>query len=167
MKSLILLTFLTLNLIADQCPTINQINNTYTPLDLYKKMPECFKKERYDDAAKLYLIAQAYGKYDTERVSDRSAHQATAVLRMSIGSMLNETQREKFQTSLSPMLEDRTKICNILKTLGKPNYHPDYMINHGLKAFNGPQLNGGINTDFAPDIAWDHTLNDYFNCTKK
>jgi len=166
MKYLIAIAFLTFSLMAEECPTVNQINNTHSPLEMYQKLPTCFDAKRYDDAVILYLISQAYGKYDTLRVSDRSAHQAMAVLRMSISSMIGTEQITEFQNALNPHINDRTKICSILKKLGQPNYHPSYMINHGLKAFGGPQLNGGINIDFQPEIAWQDTLQGYMKCTQ-
>lgn len=166
MKYLIAIAFLTFSLMADECPTVNQINNTYSPLEMYQKLPACFKAKRYDDAVNLYLISQAYGKYDALRVSDQTAHQAIAVLRMSISSMIGTEQITEFQNALKPHINDRTQICTILKKLGKPDYHPSYMINHGLRAFEGAQLNGGINTDFQPEIAWQETLDGYMKCTK-
>lgn len=165
MKSLILLILFSIILVAEDCPSVNQIKSSQTPLDMFKKLPECFKANRYDDAAKLYIISQTYGKYDTLRVSDRSAHQAVAVMRMSIGSMLNTQQLNEFQNALDPYLNDRTQICSILTKLGKPNYHPSYMINHGLNAFNGPQQNNGLNADFNPESAWKETLGGYMKCT--
>jgi len=166
MKYLITIAFLVLNLIAKECPTVNQVNNTFSPLEMYQTLPACFETKRYDDAVNLYLISQAYGKYDALRVSDQTAHQAIAVLRMSISSMIGTEQITEFQNALKPHINDRTQICSVLKKLGKPDYHPSYMINHGLKAFGGPQLNDGINIDFQPEIAWQETLQGYMKCTQ-
>ena len=166
MKYLIFLALLTLTLGADECPTLDQIKNTQSPLEMYQKLPACFEAKRYDDAVNLYLISQAYGKYDALRVSDQTAHQAIAVLRMSISSMIGTKEITEFQNALKPHINDRTQICSVLKKLGKPDYHPSYMINHGLKAFAGPQLNGGINIDFQPEIAWQETLQGYMKCTQ-
>lgn len=168
MKIFIYFVFISIGLIANECHTVEQFKNTSTPLDIYKDFIECVNEERYDDGAKLFFIANAYGYYDTQRVSDRTAHQAISVLRMSVGSALNEKQRAEFQASAKSIAgSDRTEICKILKTVGKPNYHPSYMINHGLKAFEGPQENGGLNTYFNPDSAWNDTLTNYFKCSEK
>ncbi len=164
MKYLIPLALLTVQLSAESCPSVDQLKNTQSPFDMYKKLPACFDAKRYDDAARLYLIFQVYGKYDTLRVSDRSAHQAIAVLRMGIPGMIASNEVETFQASLDPMLEDRTQICSLLTTLGRPDYHPSYMINHGLQAFGGVQLNGGIRLDFDPETGWKETLRDYLKC---
>lgn len=165
MKYLIPLALLSVQLSAEGCPSADQLKNTQSPLEMYQKLPACFEAKRYDDAAKLYVISQVYGKYDTLRVSDRSAHQAIAVLRMSISGMLTPDNLETFQAALNPLLDNRTQICSILTKLGKPAYHPSYMINHGLQAFGGAQLNGGIKPDFDPETGWKETLGSYMKCT--
>ena len=52
------------------------------------------------------------------------------------------------------------KICTEIKNIGKPEYHPTYMIQHGMGAFLNNGDNGLIK-NFNSDSAWSLVLTGY------
>ena len=63
------------------CLTPEQLDDTMTPPDLFTGCADCIQHARYTDAQVMFALAGAYGRFDTLRVADATAHQATTVLR--------------------------------------------------------------------------------------
>ena len=96
----------------------------------------------YKEGTFLFALAGAYGRFDTLRVADNSAHQAVAVARMQALSTLDKSKQTAFQESLKATLgnpEGLAAACKEIVRIGPPNYYPRYMIQHGMGAF----LKGG------------------------
>ncbi len=141
------------------CLNIEKVNSSMTPVELYTYGYYCVAENKYEEAGKLFLTGMAYGAYDRLRVKDNTAHQATSVIQMQIGSSLSEEQREKLQETMKSTMREKST-CEMLQNIGKPSYFPAYMINHGLDAQN-PQP---IVADFDSEKGWDSTLRDYIKC---
>jgi hypothetical protein len=137
---------------------IKDITNKHNPVDLFELVRAKLKDKKYDEAAVAYLFAYSYGVYDTYRVEDKSAHQAIFVLgNRAIGDM-SKKQIEKFQEAMRVLMEDKNKVLDILNKVGKPDYYPKYMVQHGIGAFTGNKNKDGLVPNFDAEKAWKDTL---------
>lgn len=151
------------------CIPISSAKNEFTPADLYIGVTDCIDKKQINSAANLYILAQAYGTFDTLRVSDKSAHQALSILQLEFLKPLTKEDKTELaqvlrRTNLAK--DEITKICKQIRQLGPPSYHPDYMIQHGMGAFTRGQSNGGIAADFNQDKSWEKALSTSIHCSK-
>jgi hypothetical protein len=137
---------------------VNDIRNIHNPVDIFPLVRAKIKQKQYDQAAIAYLIAYTYGVYDSYRVEDKTAHQAVMVLGNKAIGDLSKSQLGKFQEALQLLMKDKEKVLSTLTKLGKPNYYPKYMIQHGMGAFLGNKSKDGLVSDFDPDKAWKDTL---------
>lgn len=141
---------------------------TYNPVDLFLGARACIDSDQYERAFDLFSLANIFGRYDMERVADRTAHQAVIVARMQIFGNLAPEKAAKFQTVAKAAVEDpaRTQaMCRYLRRIGPPTYHPRYMIQHGMNAFSGGS--GGAQDlvpDFSAAAAWSRVLDTYVHC---
>lgn len=148
------------------CLKIEALRNTYTAADLYQSIKACVKQDDLESAIYSSILANVYGRYDSMRVSDPSAHQAPAALRMQLQISLTEEQKKLFNTQVSATWNDpakRVKICGRIREVGPPNYHPTYMIQHGMSAFTGSKGNGLV-ADFDSAAAWEKVLETSLHC---
>ncbi|MCG8529956.1 MAG: hypothetical protein MI749_04750 [Desulfovibrionales bacterium] len=99
----------------------------------------------------------SYGFYDTQRVEDKTAHQAIVVLRMNSLSR-EETELDKLQEQIDIVVSNNEDICRSLRNLGKPSYTPTYMIQHGIRALTGQNSNDGLVKGFDSKTAWRESL---------
>jgi hypothetical protein len=141
---------------------IKDITNKHNPVDLFELVRTKIKHKKYDEAAVAYLIAFSYGKYDTFRVEDISAHQAILVLGQKALGDLSEKHKNKFLEAMQLLMRDKEKVLGILNKVGKPDYYPRYMVQHGMGAFTGNKSKDGLVPDFDPDKAWKKTLVEIF-----
>ena len=157
--------------------TLSEAKNTYNPPALYIAALNCLDLDRYWDSFELAMLARIYGLYDTKRVTDNSAHQAIIVLDMEFSNALRENEMLKFQGFSKEYAIGTPKgaeACKEWVKKGHPNYHPDYMIKHGMKAtldILAPPENGQglkkedeIVKDFNPDKSFADVLKNAHNC---
>jgi hypothetical protein len=143
---------------------MEQIRNEYTPADLMKVFVKCRDADRYEDAFLAWNVAGTYSAFDTQRVTDDTAHDAFQAL------MANNPPREDqrarflamFRSYTTPGSPGSVKFCADIKHLGPPNYYPAYMIDHGMGAFLGKP--GGVVKDFDAAKAWKIALDKYLHC---
>lgn len=147
------------------CVGIEKLNSSVTPVELAVGVMECIKNDKYKEGVEMYMLFDTYGQFDTQRVVDRSAHQAIPVLKMYISNMLTEVKREKWLQTVDTVMSDknRGKLCTKIKQIGMPSYYPEYMIAHGLQAFNGEGKNG-VYVDFSAKESWEGILEGYVRC---
>lgn len=146
------------------CTGISGLSNKNTPADIFMGIKNCLDKDNYANASQLYLAALAYGKYDTIRVEDKTAHQAITVLRLNHLGGLGKEKTEKLQSAIKKSAENMGSVCDSLKQLGRPDYYPRYMIQHGMGAFLGNKSKDGLDSDFDPNKAWVDVLSGYVKC---
>lgn len=149
------------------CADSGQISNGHTPADLYMGLSECLEEGNLENGVLLFALAGVYGRYDTFRVSDPSAHQAMSVLRMTAVDPIDESTRAKFDEILKNTLgspDGLDRICREVRKIGAPDYFPRYMIQHGMKAITGDSTKDGLVTDFEPESAWEKSLDTYLHC---
>jgi hypothetical protein len=144
------------------CVNFEEVSNTNTPADIYPGVVRCILDGQYDQASQLYALAGVYGRFDILRVVDPTAHQAVQALQAKNFSSLSDDQRNSFKSAISTQLQDGSsqfyKLCAKIDSLGPPNYHPAYMIQHGMGG------GSGIKSNFNSSQSWKDSLNGYLHC---
>jgi uncharacterized RDD family membrane protein YckC len=144
------------------CITIDQANNAYTPADLYASSAQCVMAGRDSDSAQIYLLAGVYAVYDASRVADKTARGARQVLVLNNFSPIDDEKKEGFKKEIKKITEPKTQeskeFCSKVKKLGKPDYHPQYMILHGMSNFLDGAEGDGLIADYDPDQKWEDAL---------
>jgi hypothetical protein len=152
------------------CIELPEVQNVYTPADLYKAAALCFASNQGDRAVRLFWLAAAYGIYDVMRVADQTAHQGLSMLQMNHFGEFPEADRKTISDALGAFRNDPAQwkaFCASVRTLGAPAYHPDYMIQHGLAAMRPWAAEGvnGLVKDFDPVGAWQTLLDQELGCS--
>ncbi len=148
------------------CVELSEVTNQHNPADIFNGVKKCLENREFNKAISLYLLANTYGRYDAYRVQDRSAHQAIAVLRQYALANLDRQNKMDFSRDFKETLSNSSKkrrICQAIKKIGKPEYYPRYMIQHGIKAFLGGN-GSGLVEDFDSNQSWHLSLTKYLGC---
>lgn len=149
------------------CVDLSQVTSENNPADILKGMQKCIEQNDYINAARLFAIAGVYGKYDSFRVKDQTAHQALLVLQQEVFFGISEDQKNSLVSSLKKELKKGSnslnEICEAIHKIGVPKYHPRYMIQHGLGAFSDNE-GDGLNENFDSQKSWNLALNEYLHC---
>ena len=135
-----------------------EIKNSQTPVDLFHSSAACIEEGKYPQAVELYLIATAYGYFDSARVVDKSTRQTLDGLKTEIFGPLNATKRNQFAEALRASLDDMQSSCRFLDKLGKPTYYPKYMVQNGVTRGDGLILN------YDAKAIWEDTRVNYLRC---
>lgn len=149
------------------CVGAEKLESKYTPTDLYTAFSRCIEAGKYREGTFLFALAGVYGRFDTFRVADKTAHQAVAVARMQALGGVDKDKQTAFQDNLNKTLgdpEDLTAVCKDIRRIGPPSYFPRYMIQHGMGAFlkSGPA--DGLVKNFDAKAAWKRALDTYLHC---
>lgn len=149
------------------CIELSKVNNQHNPADILNGMAECIEQKEYKKAASLFAIAGVYGTYDMSRVKDGTAHQALLVLQQNIFFNMEESEQKQLMESLKKELEagseNLNNVCQSIQKVGAPNYHPKYMIQHGIQAFIEDDGNGLVE-EFNSEESWILALKTYLHC---
>ena len=116
---------------------LSDLTSRNDPVEIFGVVQACIAQERFDDAALAYGLAAAYGDFDSRRVADQTAHQAIRVLQLNFGMDLAEDQAAALQESLDALLENPERLIAFVEKIGRPEYSPAYMIQHGMDAYSG------------------------------
>lgn len=146
------------------CVDVVALTKDNTPADIYPAVRTCIDHGDFQRAARLFAIAGAFGRFDTLRVLDKSAHQAIPALWMANLDGLGQDTKAQFQATLKAISdsEQLAELCAQARKLGPPTYYPTYMTQHGLSAFTGQ--GGGLKQDFNAAEAWDSSVSTYLSC---
>ena len=149
------------------CAGLGSIRNTYSPADLYRGIPKCVEQRDFEAGIFLFALAGVYGRYDSLRVADRSAHQAVTVLRMKYVDELPEGDKKALFERLRAIADNPGRLSNLcarIREVGTPNYYPRYMVQHGMGAFLGNPTKDGLVAEFDSLTAWEKALDSYLHC---
>jgi len=135
-----------------------EINNSQTPADLFKSSAICVGEKKYAEAVDLYLVATAYGYFDSARVVDKSTRQALDALKTENFGPIEAAKRNQFAEALRARLDDMKSSCAFLEQLGKPTYYPKYMVQNGVTRGDGLILN------YDAKALWEETRTEYLRC---
>ncbi len=148
------------------CEIPANLHNQLTPPDLYDSMVKCIREEKYDEAVFLFALAGTYSFYDASRVSDPTARQAHSVLLMLALQSLDQKAVDAFWAVLVDTLGNEERlppVCQEVRRIGAPDYHPEYMIQHGMDAFSA-NPGSGLLDDFDSEAGWQGALDGYLHC---
>ena len=143
---------------VSSCMQRIEIKNSHTPVDLFKSSAKCMEEEKYPQAVELYLVATAYGYFDSARVVDKSTRQALDTLKTEIFGPVAANKRNQFAEALRARLDDMKSSCHFLDKLGKPTYYPKYMVENGFTRGDGLILN------YDAKALWEETRFEYLRC---
>jgi hypothetical protein len=150
------------------CVNLDTITNQHTPADLYPGIAACIRSGDPARSVRLFALAAAYGRFDMQRVADKTAHQAMQVLQMSHIGKVPEADRETLNEAMralqDPGSEDFHALCAQVRRIGAPAYHPRYMIQHGIRAFDEHAPADGLVKDFQADAVWKKVVDEYLRC---
>jgi hypothetical protein len=119
------------------CMPLAQASNALAPPDIYKGGVDCIAKADYESAAKLFLLADVYAKFDTFRIADKTAGDSPTVLVMNALVDVSEEKKRNLLDAITQINKDPERLrrlCEEVRTIGMPNYYPRYMILHGMRA---------------------------------
>lgn len=139
------------------CVPISSLNSRQNPADLFAGFRKCVTANEYRKAAALFYTAMIYGTYDANRVADRSAGQAILVLQREAVRDLKPEAAAELESARQSLKGDQ-EFCTSLKELGKPTYHPRYMIAHGMGVLNEEPSENGLLIDFKAESKWQELL---------
>lgn len=140
------------------CMERAEITNAQTPVDLFKSSALCVEEQKYTQAVDLYLVATAYGYFDSARVIDKSTRDTLESLKTENFGPLNASKRNQFAEALRARLDDMQSSCRFLEKLGAPSYYPKYMVQNGVTRGDGLILN------YDAKALWKETRTDYLRC---
>ena len=140
-------------------------------MQLYQSVASCATAGRYDDAVDFFALAGVYGRYDSLRVADPSAHQIVGFLKNRALDSVPVAQRSEFQKAAGAAYDAPDKhqaLCDRVKAIGKPAYFPAYMVNHGIDAaiagLQAASAPAPLVSPFDADSAWLKSLSSYLGC---
>lgn len=150
------------------CIALTAADGSMNPADLAVSVLACAKKGRAADAAELMVLMMARGRFDMDRIADKTAHQGIAVLQMEIVSALAPAKAEALQAELDALAVDTSspkfaKLCGQIAGLGVPKHDPGYMIAHGINAFTSGEGDGLV-PGFQAKAAWTNVMQSYLKC---
>jgi hypothetical protein len=149
------------------CVSLNDLDSSRTPPDLYLGVRACIEKGDYPTSAALAALAGVESRFDAERVADKSAGQAGQVLIMGTLNAIPDEKRQEFQkivTGLNADPKAMAPICHAIEKIGYPNYYPEYMVLHGINAFTAKPGDATLVADFDAPTTWNFLLTNYLNC---
>jgi hypothetical protein len=135
-----------------------EITNVQTPVELFKSSAICVEAKKYAQAVDLYLVATAYGYFDSARVIDKSTRDTLESLKTENFGPVDASKRNQFAEALRARLDDMQSSCRFLEKLGAPTYYPKYMVQNGVTRGDGLILNYDAKT------LWQETRTNYLRC---
>jgi ankyrin repeat protein len=149
------------------CRSLDGLDNTHTPADLFPAVKDCVDHDRYAEATDLAALAGIYGAFDASRVTDESAGQATKVLIMTTLGSVADSRRKLFEDAVRGVNSDPKalgRLCERIRKIGFPSYYPRYMVMHGIRAFTGDPNKDALKPQFDPKATWVGLQTSYLNC---
>lgn len=151
-----------------RCVGPDGLSRKFTPPDMYRAAAICAQQDMNKEGTFLVALAGAYGKFDTLRVADKTAHNAPNISRMTSFASLDANKISTLQANMKATFSDPAAlaaICNDVIRIGPPDYFPRYMIQHGMGVFiQDPKAGNGLVDGFDASAAWSQTLGSYLHC---
>ncbi len=157
--------------VAMPCQPIASVDNRTTPPALYGAVAKCIRHDRYPEALALFGLAGVYGRFDGERVSDKTAGQASQVLVMGLFASLPKDAAARFGAAATAMGNDPAaleRLCAAVRAVGPPDYYPKYMVLHGMGAVTAALAGGPLDSTLEPNFdaraGWEAAQAGYLHC---
>lgn len=147
------------------CVDVPALTSKDTPADILPGMRQCIEGRDYVRAARLFAVADTYGRFDAFRVQDPTAQEVIPALESAyLGNLDKEAADEVVaktnEISASP--QELSSLCAQVRSLGPPAYYPTYMTSHGMSAFKG--RDAGLRKHFDRASAWESALKAVLKC---
>lgn len=147
------------------CVDIPSLSPEDTPAQILPGMRQCLDSHDYARAARLFLVADTYGRFDSLRVVDPTAGEVIPALESAYLESADRDSKARLlatakEISASP--RELLSLCSQVRALGPPTYDPLYMTTHGLSAFKGKSA--GVKRDFQRNPAWESALKSVLAC---
>ena len=150
------------------CVGTDKLSRKFTPPDMYRAAAICAQQNMNKEGTFIVALAGAYGKFDTLRVADKTAHDAPNISRMTSFASVDANKISTFQANMKATFSEPAAlaaICNDVIRIGPPDYFPRYMIQHGMGVFiQDPKAGNGLVDGFDASAAWSQTLGSYLHC---
>ena len=151
------------------CVGIEGVKNVFTPADLYPASARCLQAKQYKRAIELYSLAGAYAAFDGERIADDKVGGAanTVLIMRHVRPVIQSSDevRDGFVAAMEALSAETGSYCDAVKKIGKPNYHPEYMIRHSLQYLrSNAESYDLLKSNFDADGTWSHILANFFHC---
>jgi hypothetical protein len=149
------------------CIPLSEVENRFTPADLYPGVAACMEQGNVENGAALMFLAGIYSQFDMNRITDSTARQAAdALIIRAIVPLPDETKDPVYQ-EVHRVLQDPQALaamCASISEVGPPDYHPRYMIQHGMKAANIYDTDPDLVEDFDATAIWTSLMSLYLHC---
>ncbi len=144
------------------CISLHETQSTYTPPDLHTGIAKCFQTGAFGMAARLFILASGYARFDAERIKDRSAAAGGQVLILRSFAAFTGEQKEAFSHAARRLTGEPSELaalCSDIQKVGPPTYFPRYLILHGLNAFaSSAPLEDALDPTFDSQATWSKLL---------
>ena len=145
-----------------------EVTSDITARELASATRACMDQGDPGRAVQLYLTYSSFILFDQQRVKDESAHVIVGELNSWIFTGYDFAQMNELKIWIDRLRapDDLFLIetCAEIKSVGYPNYKPDYMIKRGMlprKSDTDWQTE-----DFDPNTAWETALHDINPCPR-
>ena len=147
------------------CIKADNVKNTYSPYILYQSIPKCMLEGDADSAAFLWRMVKIYGRYDMLRVKDETAKAAIDYLEMRLLQQdLDQDKAKKLAEAVNTSFSI-TEMCAQARRIGAPDYHPAYMIEHGIEAMMEKNSDhDGLVPNYSREANWKEITSQYMKC---
>lgn len=150
------------------CIELKDVTAEQTPPDFLTAVSSCMAQADYERAARIFLLASVYSRFDAQRINDKSAGGGGQVMIMQTFGKFTAEQRQAFSQAadrLTNVPENMGAWCASARRLGPPRYFPRYLILHGIAAFTHPTpLANAMVPDFDLDATWARVLQNNLSC---
>jgi hypothetical protein len=131
-------------------------------------MAKCLAQSDYRKAVLISALAGTYTRFDTLRVADPTAHDASVTLTLQATSNVSDEQKKTFRKTQQDMIGNPTDfaaLCQSIERVGPPSYFPMYMIEHGRTSSSDGE-GSVLVPDFNIAEGWQTALVTYLHCAK-
>jgi hypothetical protein len=150
------------------CIQLPGIGPRDTAADFYQAAHQCADQGRYEEAASLFMLAGAYGRYDAMRIADKTASQGLIVLQTRFSDGLNAAQRDGFRLAMQRWQGPASPAgaCALITRLGPPSYTPSYLMLAGMDAtFGHAPGPHPMDDSFDGPKSWERLRKEYLHCS--
>lgn len=142
-----------------ECSDIKSLSPEYSPADLYNAAAKCIQEENFDAAFKFISVAGVYENYDFRRVQD-TQNLGFVKTKMKLQYLSNLPQNFKTYIMINSQGEKKQQVCDFVKKIEAPKYHPYYITAYGQSNSEERELKSVFNSN----QAYIDSLNKFLLC---
>jgi len=123
------------------CIEATAVTPSESAFDVLLRSASCTNKEKYEAAARLLQVGNAFQHYDVQRIRDTTQHDAFKEWMGKTFRFYPQDERKavlREMRRLAQSAEARAPICEHLRSMGPPTYTPKYMIKYGRRLKDVP-----------------------------